>query len=390
MKLSLSFLVSFLLLSSHFIFAEGGTKEANEKGQKDAMKAKKDAEKDINNIFLRGNGKINAISDLDDEEGDYIVVFKKNKIKNEKTEAETLTRKTKGELKKTYSKVLQGFSARLTRQAVNELQSNLNVDYIEMDFQVSINDCTTATQSSDLSWGLDRIEGYGPVGSYSYFADGPDQEVHVYVIDSGINSAHDDFVGRLGVGFGAINNTSGISGTWEDCNGHGTHVAGTIGGTKYGVAKNANIVLHAVRVLDCTGSGSMADILEAYDWVAKQCTDKICVANGSFGSALSQSSNTGAAGLVEAGVVFAVAAGNANIDACERSPASAQGVITVGSTDQNDGRSSFSCYGECVEIFAPVRNIMGIFCTVIFRSYFSLPNIAYLLTGKSYHECLDG
>jgi subtilisin family serine protease len=380
MKLSISFLVIFLLLSSHFNFAEGGKKEANEKGKRDTMEARKDAEKGINKIFLRGDGEGNDVSDLDDAEGDYIVVFKENKIKNEKTEADFLTRKAKGKLKKTYAKALQGFSARLTRKAINELQNNPHVDYIEEDVQVKINDCIVATQNPVLSWGLDRIDFAVTTQStsnldstYSYVVDGPAQDVHVYVIDTGINSGHDEFVGRrLGEHFGAIDNVpeasdgTFTSGSWEDCHGHGTHVAGTVGGTQYGVAKNANIILHAVRVLDCEGSGYMSDIIEAYDWVIQQCTNQICVANGSFAaSSMSQVGNDGAASLVEAGIVYAVAAGNDNVDACTTSPASAEGVITVGATTQIDVRSYYSNYGECLDIFAPVRTQVGIFLTEI-------------------------
>jgi hypothetical protein len=149
MKLPLSFLVSFLLLLSHFNFAKGGKKEANEKGKRDAA-AKKKAAQRFNNIFLRGSGRGDDVSVLDDEEGDYIVVFKENKVLNEETEAECefLTWKAKGKLKKTYSKVLQGFSARLTHKAMNELQNNPDVDYIEEDIQVTINQDCTATQSS--------------------------------------------------------------------------------------------------------------------------------------------------------------------------------------------------------------------------------------------------
>jgi subtilisin family serine protease len=369
MKLSLSFLVSFLLLSSHLNFAEGGKKEAkraaNKKGKKKATKAKKEAEKDIENIFLRGKGKGNDVSGLEEdeaEEGDYIVVFKKNKIKNEKTEADFLIREAKGKLKKTYSKALQGFSARLSHKAMNELQNNPDVDYIEEDAQVTITACTTATQSFPSSWGLDRID-VELDDTYNYVEDGPIQEVHVYIIDTGINPDHVDFAGRLGDGFNAVVNEDPVS--WEDCHGHGTHVAGIIGGTQYGVAKN--VVLHAVRVLNCAGSGYVSDILDGYNWVIEQCTnpEKICVANGSFGGSLSQASNDGASSLVDAGVVYAVAAGNENIDSCERSPASAQGVITVGATTITDARSGYSCYGKCVEIFAPVRTKLGIFCTEI-------------------------
>ena len=404
MKLSISLLLSLLSHSSHFNLAEGGTNKAAaekgkrvaaEKGKNVAMKTKKDAETGTSSHLLRRDGKSKDASNLDDAEGDYIVVFKKNKIKNEKTEADFLTKKAKGKLKKTYSKALPGFSARLTRKAMNELQSNPDVDYIEEDVQVTINDCTAVTQSSVPSWGLDRIDFAVTTlftseldGTYSYVEDGPAQEVHVYVIDTGINHLHDEFVARpLGECFGAVDNDSGSSGSCEDCHGHGTHVAGTIGGKQYGVAKNANIVLHAVRAFNCAGSGRMSDILEAYDWVIDQCANKTCVANGSFGSSFSQSSNNGAASLVDAGVVYAVAAGNSNVDACGKSPASAQGVITVGATTQTDVRSGYSCYGECVEIFAPVRTQVDIFCPEIGSILFlKAPNIIsswYTIQGSA-------
>jgi subtilisin family serine protease len=375
MKLSsFSFLVSsFLLLSSHLNFDEGGKKETNEKGKRNR----------INNRFLIGEkndgGDVNDVSECDDVERDYIVVFKKKNnvfkkkntsIKDDvKAEAEFLTKKVNGKLMKTYGFVLEGFSATLTCKGMNELHNNPDVAYIEEDGQVTVNnDCTNATQSSVPSWGLDRIDSAATQstskldGTYSYVDDGSAQEeVQVYVIDTGIKSFHDEFAGRLGKGFNAVANTETHPGSWEDCNGHGTHVAGTIGGKQYGVAKNANIILHTVRVLDCKGSGYTSDILEAYDWVIAQCTNttRICVANGSFGGGVRQASNDGATSMVEAGIVYVVSAGNDSGGACQKSPASAAGVITVGSTTIYnhllDARSLFSNYGECVDVFAPVR-----------------------------------
>jgi subtilisin family serine protease len=375
MKLSsLSVLVSsFLLLSSHFKFAEGDQKEANEKGKRNR----------INNRFLIGNegSEVNDVSDCDEEAGhNYIVVFKKDtSFEDVKTEAELLTKKANGNLMKTYFLSIKGFSATLTCKAMNELNNNPDVAYIEEDGQATVNDCTTATQSSVPSWGLDRIDSTATQsafkldGNYSYVEDDPaaPQAVHVYVIDTGINRFHDEFVGRLGNGFNAVGDDDGA---WDDCRGHGTHVAGTIGGKQYGVAKNANIILHAVRIFGCPGAGGAdtSDILEAFDWVILQCenTTRICVANGSFGARLdfvSQSYNAGAASMVAAGIVFVVSAGNDSGDACQKTPASAEGVITVGSTtidDDEDHRSDFSNYGECVDIFAPVRTpVVGIFRT---------------------------
>jgi subtilisin family serine protease len=350
MKLSISFLVSFILLSSHLNFADA------KKAGKEARK--KHAENVINNLF-------------DDDEDDYVIVFKKG-YKHEKTEAAALTRNANGKL---YKDTSGGFSGRFNSQAIGELKNNPNVAYIEKDVQVSINVDCTIQNNPVPSWGLDRIDSSNLDSKYSYDVNGPDQEVHVYVIDTGINSGHNDFVGRrLGEHFGAVGNVAETSdgtftsGSWEDCNGHGTHVAGTVGGTQYGVAKNANIILHAVRVLNCDGMGYVSDIMEAYDWVIDQCTNKICVANGSFGGGFSQAGNDGAASLVEAGIVFAVAAGNGNSDACTATPASAEGVITVGATTKTDVRSSFSNHGECVDIFAPVRMKVDIFC-IAFRFF---------------------
>jgi subtilisin family serine protease len=257
-------------------------------------------------------------------ERDYIVVFKKKNVfrkKNTsikddvKAEAEFLTKKANGKLMKTYSRAVNGFSATLTCKAMNKLHNNPDVAYIEEDVQVTVNDCATATQFPVSSWGLDRIDSVATSStstldqSYSYvLEDGRlTQKVHVYVIDTGINRHHDEFVGRLGNGFNAVSDDDGA---WDDCHGHGTHVAGTIGGKQYGVAKNANIILHAVRVFNCEGSGSSVGILAAYDWVIDQCTNRICVANGSFGGGFSTASNEGATKMVEAGVVFVVAAGN--------------------------------------------------------------------------------
>jgi subtilisin family serine protease len=405
---SLSILVSsFLLLSSHFKFAEGGkNKEANEKGKRNR----------IHNKFLIGNegSEVNDVSDCDeDAEHNYIVVFKKDtSFEDVKAEAELLTKKANGKLMKTYSRAVKGFSATLTCKAMNELNNNPDVAYIEEDGQATVHDCATATQSSVPSWGLDRIDSAATQstfkldGNYSYVEDDPaaPQEVHVYVIDTGINSAHDEFVGRLGDGYNAVANNETHPGSWEDCRGHGTHVAGTIGGKQYGVAKNANITLHAVRIFGCPDDGDAvySDIIEAFEWVILQCenTTRICVANGSFGARLSLLSfNEGAASMVAAGIVFVVSAGNDSGDACQKSPASAEGVIAVGSTtiddDDEDHRSDFSNYGKCVDIFAPVRTqVVGIFRTetvsiLFLRALHYISSCFLLHTGERYQECMD-
>ena len=176
----------------------------------------------------------------------------------------------------------------------------------------------------------------------------------VYIIDTGININHTEYSGRAVSGYDAV--TAG--GTAADCNGHGSHVAGTVGGTKYGVAKNVKLV--AVRVLNCSGSGSNSGVIAGIDWVTAQKNANPSVpsaANMSLGGGVSAALNTAVANSVAAGVVYAVAAGNDGGDACLHSPAAEPSAITVGATDINDGFASFSNRGSCVDINAPGVNI---------------------------------
>lgn len=172
--------------------------------------------------------------------------------------------------------------------------------------------------------------------------------VRAYVIDTGIATAHADFGDR------AANVYDAFGGNGQDCNGHGTHVAGTIGAAAYGVAKASS--LRGVRVLDCNGSGSTSGIIAGVDWV-RQNAIKPAVANLSLGGGLSSALNTATSNLASSGVFVAVAAGNENQDACKVSPASASGVLTVAASDKNDVRASFSNFGSCVELYAPGVNI---------------------------------
>jgi subtilisin family serine protease len=204
---------------------------------------------------------------------------------------------------------------------------------------------TTITQGG-ADWGLDRMDQRAlPLnGTYTYKADG--SGVTVYIIDTGINFTHSEFGGRASAGVDEI--TAG--GNAADCNGHGTHVAGTVGGSTYGVAKNVRLV--AIRVLDCSGSGTTSGVIAGIDWVTANRTLP-AAANMSLGGDFSQALNDAVARSVAAGVVYAVAAGNSAVDACATSPASAPDAITVGATDANDAFASFSNYGTCVKINAP-------------------------------------
>jgi subtilisin family serine protease len=228
---------------------------------------------------------------------------------------------------------------------VEALRNDPRIAYIEQNQTMSL-----STSQTGATWGIDRIDQRNlPLsGTYDYAADGTG--VTVYIIDTGINFTHNEYNGRAFKGIDEV--TSG--GTAADCNGHGSHVSGTVGGTIYGVAKNVKLV--AVRVLDCAGSGSTAGVIAGIDWVTAQKNANPSVpsaANMSLGGGLSSTLNTAVENSVTAGVVYAIAAGNSTADACTFSPASAPNAITVGATDSKDGFASFSNFGSCVDINAP-------------------------------------
>lgn len=247
-----------------------------------------------------------------------------------------------------YSTALRGFAAPLSDQAVAALRRNPNVAYIEQD-QVA----TAIGTQTGATWGLDRIDqGQLPLdGDFTYDNDGTG--VHAYIIDTGIRTSHSEFGGRATLDANFIND--GREGDNNgDCGGHGTHVAGTVGGSTYGVAKNVS--LHSVRVLDCGGSGSFSAVIGGIDWVAANHIAP-AVANMSLGGGASNSLNQAVENAIQAGVSFAVAAGNENTNACNRSPASAPSALTVGASTRQDARSSFSNFGTCVDLFAPGSGI---------------------------------
>lgn len=272
-------------------------------------------------------------------EGSYIVVLKEG-VSARAVMAVAGIRNPKFE----YSpETLNGFNAELNQGQLNALMHNPNVDYIEEEqiFEVG------ATQSG-ATWGIDRTDQRSlPLsGTYSYNNTG--SGVYVYVIDTGILSSHTQFGGR------ARNVWNGVGGTNEDCHGHGTHVAGTIGGSTYGMAKAAQ--LRGVKVFNCSGGTGSGTVVAAIDWV-RQNRQNPAVANMSLGGPYSSATNTATNNLSASGVFVAVAAGNENQNACNVSPASASGAMTVASSDRSDYKSSFSNYGSCVKIYAPGSSI---------------------------------
>lgn len=254
-----------------------------------------------------------------------------------------------------FENALTGFVAQMTPEQVTELLALPGVSYIEQDTIVS----GTATQTG-ATWGLDRIDqATGLDGNYQYNLDG--QGVHAYIIDTGIRTTHNEFTGRMGNSRNFVSSGGGLFSTgsvdpddYEDCQGHGSHVAGTVAGTTYGVAKKAT--LHAVRVLGCTGNGTNSGVIQGVDWVMANHI-KPAVANMSLGGGNSTALDQAVQNAINAGVTMVVAAGNDDANACNGSPNRVAEAITVGSTTSSDARSSFSNHGACVDIFAPGSSI---------------------------------
>ena len=275
--------------------------------------------------------------------------------------AQSLVTALGGKVGFVYSNALHGFSVTLPVPALSALKLLPGV------LSVSPNQVlhATTTQSNPPSYGLDRIDQRNlPLSnSFSYTQNGTG--VHAYVIDTGITYNHVDFrvaggtTSRATAGFDAITAGGGA----VDCNGHGTHVSGTIGGLSYGVAKNVQLV--GVRVLDCDGSGTTAQVVAGIDWVAGHAI-KPAVANMSLGGGTDTAIDTAVSNAIAKGITFAVAAGNdggflgdllGNSNACNHSPGRVAAALTVAATDSTDAKASYSNYGKCVDLFAPGTNI---------------------------------
>ena len=249
------------------------------------------------------------------------------------------------QLRHVYQHALKGFAVAMSPQQAERLAKDPRVAYVEEDGVVQ----AIATQNNP-TWGLDRIDQRNLPLSNSYTYNTTASNVRAYIIDTGILASHNEFGGRAYSGYTAINDGRGST----DCNGHGTHVAGTVGGATYGVAKG--VQLYAVRVLDCNGSGTNSGVIAGVDWVTANHV-KPAVANMSLGGGASSALDTAVNNSINAGVFYAVAAGNDNRNACDYSPARVAAAMTVGSTTSSDARSSFSNYGTCVNIFAPGSSI---------------------------------
>ena len=286
----------------------------------------------------------------------YIVVLDANA--NASDVAAQHARRYGAEISYVYTNALKGYAAVLPAGAVEGIARSPQVAWVELDGVATAD----ATQTSP-PWGLDRIDQRSrPVsGTYTYSNTGAG--VKAYIIDTGIRLTHNEFGGRAITGFDAI--TSG--GTASDCNGHGTHVSGTVGGSTYGVAKSVTLV--AVRVLDCGGSGSWSQVIAGIDWVTgNHAAGQPAVANMSLGGSGNSSVDAAVSNMIADGVATAVAAGNGNQggrqqDACRYSPARVSAAMTIGATDSTDRKATWSNYGNCVDWFAPGVSILSSWST---------------------------
>jgi subtilisin family serine protease len=291
-----------------------------------------------------------------------IVVFKSS-VQDPPGLANQLINAHGGRLRFTYSHAIKGFAADLPVQAEEALLNNPNVAYIEPDLRVQQDDVEL-----NPTWGLDRIDQRSLPFDASYFYATMGSGVHVYILDSGIRTTHIEFGGRAFGAYTAINDGNGTT----DCTGHGTHVAGTVGGAKYGVAKGAT--LYSVRVLDCTGWGTWSQIIAGIDWVTQNRVLP-AVANMSLEGTASSSVNQAVQASINAGVIFTVAAGNDAADACSYSPASASQALTAGASGYSDGVQGYSNYGSCVDLFAPGQAIRS--------AYYADDTSSILMAGTS-------
>ncbi|MFI8829258.1 S8 family serine peptidase [Streptomyces sp. NPDC053431] len=289
---------------------------------------------------VHGSGSPEAVKDS------YIIILKKTSSAASPS-GRAIVHKFGAQIERTYQSALNGYAVTLPSSRARQLAADPAVEAVVQNRRVSL----SATQPSPPSWGMDRIDQRAlPLnGSYAY-PDSAGTSVTAYIIDTGVRISHNDFGGRARYGYDAVDNDN----TAQDGHGHGTHVAGTVAGNAYGVAKKASVV--AVRVLNNQGSGTIAQVVAGIDWVTQNAVHP-AVANMSLGGGADVALDTAVRNSIASGITYAVAAGNSNSDASNYSPARVAEAITVGSTANTDARSSFSNYGGILDVFAPGSSI---------------------------------
>lgn len=276
---------------------------------------------------------------------DYLVVFTTG---TSQAQANNAAASINAQVKRNYNSVIKASLIHANPNKISALANNPRVQFVEQDARVSI-----ANVQSNPSWGLDRIDQRDlPLSGTYDDLDNTGSNIPVFIVDTGIYAAHSDFENRVTPGFTAISDGRGSN----DCNGHGTHVAGTVGGKQFGVAKTVTLV--PVRVLDCGGSGTYSGVIAGLDWIATNHPSNVsAVVNMSLGGSASSALDLAVENLVKRKISVVVAAGNSNADACRFSPARVPVAITVGATQSNDARASYSNVGSCLDLFAPGSSI---------------------------------
>lgn len=278
--------------------------------------------------------------------GSYIVVLE-NGTTSAAAEAQSQIAEYGGEITKTFNDTVVGYAASMSESQAKRVAADDSVAYVEQNQRVQVD--------QTASWGLDRIDQRDLPLDDAYDAPNDAAGVNVYVIDTGILTTHQDFEGRAEHGYDFVDGDDDAT----DCQGHGTHVAGTVGGADHGVAKGAT--LHGVRVLDCNGSGDTAGVIDGVDWVTEN-AEGPAVANMSLGGGSSQALDDAVTRSIDSGVTYSLASGNGDLfgnpqDACDFSPARVGGdngpALTVNASDDSDNKGSFSNYGSCTDLYAP-------------------------------------